>query len=398
MLIDCKITYNSRKIRTFACKISPIAPQMEINSRYNYNDLTMKLLLLNLVLQALIVGDHVIEFTHLLFIRLGGVDNAENQLIEGTIGVSRFICWTLPAVYFALSGWLFFKGFDEAGSWLAKIKRRGRSLLVPYLIWNLLASPWLTAVLIPLVAIVAPSLGTPRPMTAMECFWGTEPMYFPANAPLWFVRDLMILVLFAPLIWQAVRSRYAPLWLAATALWWSYEFSCGIGFWECMSQGLFGFSLGAWWRARGQNAVDFGPKALAGAVATLCCAVACCSVWSDNTALYSLWQGPKAVAMCVMLAAFAVVLAKKAPWLAFWGEGAIFLYMSHMIGLNQVAEAVMVATGWPMLAVCAASYVAVLTLWLGIWAALRRFAPRMLNVLTGGRVRSRCVPQVRRAD
>lgn len=53
---------------------------------------------------------------------------------------SRGICWVAVPIFFIISGYLFFSKLEEWNSdiYKNKIKRRVTSLMIPYLIWNLM--------------------------------------------------------------------------------------------------------------------------------------------------------------------------------------------------------------------------------------------------------------------
>ena len=119
-------------------------------------------------------------------------------------------------LFFALSGYLFFYRTPErpdAGFFLGKWKKRIFSLLIPYLIANAFAFGFYY-----LAGWHAPSL--------VSGYFGDrlkDPLFVlwtgPVNLSLWFIRDLMIAVLTAPLIWLLVR--YGRFWavLAVGLLW-----------------------------------------------------------------------------------------------------------------------------------------------------------------------------------
>lgn len=86
--------------------------------------------------------------------------------------------------FFFISGYLFFVNAETLNRsyYLHKLRRRVHTLLIPYIIWNILAAAYL---------------------------WLTQDIYYsplwlvftlPANFPLWFLRDLIVLIIASPLI------------------------------------------------------------------------------------------------------------------------------------------------------------------------------------------------------
>lgn len=92
-----------------------------------------------------------------------------------------FVKAAMPT-FFMMSGYLFFANVEQFSKeiYSQKIHRRIKTLLIPYIIWNLLMAAKLKAI-------------------NLSFFWT------PANMPLWFLRDLMIVSLLSPIIYIGVR-------------------------------------------------------------------------------------------------------------------------------------------------------------------------------------------------
>lgn len=108
-------------------------------------------------------------------------------------------CGTANRLFFLLAGFLFFNNLHTAKDCYYKIKKRVKSLLVPYLIWNCVFVLWY------IVLGAIPGIKTfvnSDVLSNFDTVYSVISYLFiqPANFPLWFLRDLMILVLFSPLI------------------------------------------------------------------------------------------------------------------------------------------------------------------------------------------------------
>ncbi len=115
--------------------------------------------------------------------------------------ISKHIGAIATSCFFLFSGYLFFwKSNEEEFSlgWvLAKWKKRIKTLLIPYLIWNLLM-------------VVAMSLM--KDLTTGPIHWFVTG---PVNFPLWFLRDLIIMSALAPLLYLiCIKLR----WISLSAL------------------------------------------------------------------------------------------------------------------------------------------------------------------------------------
>lgn len=106
--------------------------------------------------------------------------------------------------FFIISGYLFFSnvtGFRAEVYW-HKLKRRASTLLVPYLIWNLVG---LAVTLIKIYLLDFPSHGLVTDSHVnvwklLEGFWVYNDGH-PYAFAFWFIRNLMVCVILAPLAW-----------------------------------------------------------------------------------------------------------------------------------------------------------------------------------------------------
>ena len=97
--------------------------------------------------------------------------------------VSETLVKVAMPTFFVMSGYLFFENVTEwnAKTYWSKLQRRVKTLLIPYIIWNI---------------AMAVKLKTFSLSIFIE----------PANMPLWFLRDLMIVSLLTPIIYTGVRK------------------------------------------------------------------------------------------------------------------------------------------------------------------------------------------------
>lgn len=99
------------------------------------------------------------------------------------IVVSQTLVKVAMPMFFVMSGYLFFANVEQFNKeiYWQKIWRRIKTLLIPYIIWNLL---------------MAVKLKT----FDLSIFWE------PANMPLWFLRDLIVVSLATPIVYIGVRK------------------------------------------------------------------------------------------------------------------------------------------------------------------------------------------------
>lgn len=135
-------------------------------------------------------------------------------------------------VFFFISGWLFFNGYRSFSRdfFMGKLRRRVRTLLVPYILWNIFAIVLIWLTLQCGMSGYASYSGpfSPTPRNLLNCFWtydmalvgGFAPSAYPVNVALWYVRDLMVLCCLSPVICLCVRKSRAAI-LAVCALIWA---------------------------------------------------------------------------------------------------------------------------------------------------------------------------------
>lgn len=115
--------------------------------------------------------------------------------------------------FFLISGFLFFYKTETftTGTYKYKLRKRFRSLLLPYLIWNLIYMGYVF-----IVQCFAPSLTSPdRKMIAdyslidfVDSFWHYDGVSYggPIYGPLWFIRDLIVIDVLSPLLFFLIKK------------------------------------------------------------------------------------------------------------------------------------------------------------------------------------------------
>lgn len=146
--------------------------------------------------------------------------------IVGRIGVPLF---------YIISGYLFFQKYDNSWNcYKNKLKKRFFSLLIPYILWNVIAYF--------VYAFITHTMHTEQ---FFQSFWVVEgkPGHSPADGPLWFVRTLMILSFISPILFFLNKNKYTSVVSPILFLLWLMGCS---GFEKGTIIGLTLFNLGAW--------------------------------------------------------------------------------------------------------------------------------------------------------
>ena len=159
-------------------------------------------------------------------------------------------------MFFAISGYLFFWHCDvfDRQTYFSKIRKRFKTLVIPYIFWNLLYFGYIL-----LTQNMLPSANTPdRKMIAdytvidfLDSFWHYDGVVrggAPIHVPMWFLRNLICVCLCSPLIFWFVKvKRLLPLAiLGVLYVLGILEHNPGTD-----SVAFFFFSLGAWYSING---------------------------------------------------------------------------------------------------------------------------------------------------
>lgn len=123
-------------------------------------------------------------------------------------------------IYFFISGYVFFLGIEHFGreEYTRKLKNRVKTLLIPYLIWNTFS---VAAFLLANLPAILQTQSFPPLHWLLSAYWIYDGNFLinatgtgidPIDGPLWFLRNLMVVVLTTPVIHYLIkRFKYWPL-------------------------------------------------------------------------------------------------------------------------------------------------------------------------------------------
>lgn len=312
-------------------------------------------------------------------------------------------------LFFAISGFLFFykKERIDTAFFIRQWKKRLRTLLVPYMLWNLLAFLFLLLKSTPALSrFFAGMDGVDLSVGKFFLsFWefsfsGAEaeskffdPMHGPVDFPLWFIRDLMLLVLVTPLIYRLLKTTG---WLLPGVL--AVCFACG--WWPAYCPGfsitgvLF-FTLGSALAINRVNPLDvlwgrFGAWRATVALTIVYAALASADLLTaDLPANLHIHAVGILAGVCWLMSVFGLFSIGGGDGSGLFASSSFFVYAFHGMLSSMVCKLAMLAIkpsgnfGW---IACYIAAVAGLTLIsVGVFAACRRVFPRLTAVLTGGR-------------
>lgn len=163
---------------------------------------------LRFLLSLLVVYIHIDSNCPLSFMEVSNSGGAIWAMSNhySNIVISQTIARLAVPTFFFMSGYLFFLNFERFSvrAWNNKIKSRFKSLLVPYMLWNIIAYVFFIYLL-------------HQPILEDGLFAKIDFIFLhPADFPLWYVRDLMVLVSFTPAIYYLCKYLHGIIMLLIT--------------------------------------------------------------------------------------------------------------------------------------------------------------------------------------
>ena len=290
--------------------------------------------------------------------------------------------------FFLFSGYFFFSRLEgdwDTEAWIAKLKKKVRTLLVPYILWNIIAA----------VAIwgyrwtFAKAHGSTYPgfiehITAWGGLWD-QSSALPFDGPLWFLRYLIVFSIAAPVFWLFIKyTRIFGIALLTLA------FLCS----SVIPEGVVFFGWGAWFRISGKNFLDEFNKARWAALILLILTVI--SLLTSSQRIPELYEISKKLFILpgiifTMLLAGRGIASGVLKTNAFLTEATFFIYASHNILILHdfshwaILHLLPFRGEWmECLDLFLRPAVAVL-ICLGLYWLMNKITPRTLALLTGGR-------------
>ena len=119
--------------------------------------------------------------------------------------ISHNIAKIAVPCFFVFSGFFFFYTFDGvmSGKWLAgKLKKRIKTLLLPYLFWNIV---FVGLIILKNNAVLHTGAGDDFYNQLRELGWYGVMWGWPINLPLWYIRDLLCLSIISPIFYYLFK-------------------------------------------------------------------------------------------------------------------------------------------------------------------------------------------------
>ena len=110
-------------------------------------------------------------------------------------------------MFFMMSGITFFINYDNK-KYLSKIKNRLFTLVIPYLLWNTIWMIWEIFTSHSFLSRFSEN-NVPYPITLTSLLKGV--FFYDCNIPFWFIFDLIIFSLAAPIVFLIIKNKYVGI-------------------------------------------------------------------------------------------------------------------------------------------------------------------------------------------
>ncbi|MCI1683077.1 MAG: acyltransferase [Bacteroides sp.] len=303
--------------------------------------------------------------------------------------ISRVLVFVAVPLFFFISAYLFFYHTSFSfESYKKKLKKRAHTLLIPYLFWNLviIVGHWMVTLLSP-VQLTSGAYKLIEDYTwwdYLRSFWAVNGS-MPINGVLWFIRDLMIMMVLSPVVYFMIRYLR---WIAVLLIGgiWLSGVTCDIP----QMSAIFFFTLGAWYSINRRNFVaDFKSFFPWGILLYF--------IYALGTVATREYTGFVYVSNAGILLGIVAVIAltahyvEKGKWRAsvFLTGSCFLVYAFHQLPLNIMVRILFrlihpVSDG-QFLFIYLISPVTIILMDLLIYAILKRFLPKFTIFITGGR-------------
>lgn len=320
--------------------------------------------------------------------------------------VCKFGGVAVPCFFF-ISGMLFFTKLNKWDweTWKGNLRKRIKSLFVPFVLWIAVAFvlkfAWgvlkhelpgfsISAIKDYFISSGGLRIFYDKPITEFsDSFLGfSVDASKPLDGPLWYVRDLIVLVLLSPVIWTILKkSRY----YAVAILGLIYLLFIGFPFVLVSPTGLFFFSAGAAFSMSGKDFLEtfkkFKQPSIILSLIFLVLAFAITNpIWNDL--VYRLFVISTVVTIFNLTAG--LYDAGRIKPIKLLTDSSFFIYASHAVLITEISNFLLwrtlpITAEWMLVLKVFLRPAVTVGICLLIFVVMRKICPKILGLLTGGR-------------
>lgn len=342
-----------------------------------------------------------------------GTDNPDWYIYLINLFSYVFASIAVP-LFFFISGFLFYKqGEFNIGIYKKKLYSRIKTLLIPYFLWNLIAIVWQAIRLIPAFSSLFPGAYKTELHLSLIRIFNTffnntlqngvfvspieyemteiinEP--YPIDIPLWYIRDLMVMVIISPFIYWIIKKCNVWYILLIGGIWCLKTLILPDGGYITMLiTAVFFFSWGSFY---GINEIDFVDEMKKyKLILLLYLPIALADMFTLFTFYNSYIHnvGILIGIISVINVSAQMLASGKAKITPLLINSTFFVYALHKLIIDDVAKIVFSLLHLPdntfvMLSLYVAIPIITVFICYALYQMIYRLSPAICNLLTGGR-------------
>lgn len=303
--------------------------------------------------------------------------------------------------FFFISGYLFFCKYDkfEYKDYLAMIKKKSKTLLLPYFIWNLITYIYIAGWHL----FADGTFGDIQPWELYKIFWAVDDGYViksifgyqfsilcsPICGVLWFVRDLIVAMIVSPLIWWIVRR--IRMWSVIIFLLpWLLHIGIPIKGFGLMA--LCFFPMGGTFSICGKDIFIYVKKYGKYVLAAFLCFLLCNSFITFPNNIHRVLNN-----LMILTGIFGIfhialqrVIKSRDSVIIRLGETSFFIYVFHTCFIFNPLHYIIDPISTIPFVGCTLAYISSFVIRVGLSVAvyytMKRLCPKILAILVGNRV------------
>lgn len=368
-----------------------------LSNELRHNTLDLLRFPLALVVVIVHVFDSEVAFNIFSFDRFYTFKSL-NLIIDGFLrGIS------VPVYYF-VSGYFFFYNVDFSKTvYVKKIKNRTHTLLVPYIIWNSIAIILVLLKQLPCFSVFHTYQGTElniNLVNILSCYIADNGQLvirpncenilispYPINTALWFIRDLIIVVLATPVInYLIVKCKYYSVIVLLLL-------NLVVHIW-IPSLGMLAtaFSFFSWGAYMSINKIDFvvSFRPYFKISIAIFCILSLILMYYINAGYNPIiiYQLKAIIGLILLLNISAYLLTKGYCRVnTFLSSMSFFIYISHCLVASRMTKilihAISPSSGCAVIVTYMLSVILTVMLLMGCYVVLRKLTPNLLTFITG---------------
>lgn len=315
-----------------------------------------------------------------------------------------WFAFTSVPVFFLLSGYLFFIKAGKEWNWdfyRQQLRKRVHSLLIPYLLFNLIATLSVTIYGEPgwrnqdMISCIGHFWNSTTFCVGMHNWYGLDmQLFYPEVIALWYLRDLIFMCLISPVVWYFIKNHPKPA-LAILSL--IYLSGLWIGANGYNSQAILFFCLGASFSIHGKDLMLWCNRHLMKFLPVMLLLWLVVTVWNSFTDAQQFNHALYYVGSFTVLG-LATRWAEKSQKRIHpvFPNSSFFIYAFHMcqIGtfcaLANIPQWLKLILGepdnfWSATLLFLSGPWAIALFCMGIYLLLKKVCPPVLNLVSGGR-------------